>query len=161
MRLRSFDVKNIELNKLFNVAALIPAVIGLMSAAFMGYAFWWPVEPAYKVIKADQHAVTYDLNSNTIRIHRFYCVTSGVPITISRDLIGIPSRQTAAQLRISLPQTVQTYELGCHEIDRIFEVPKGTPAGNYRLVNIATWKANPFREGTAKLPELYLAIPAP
>lgn len=160
MSLGPFGFERVKPNKLFNALAIIPAMIGLTSAGFMCYAFLWPVEPAYKVDKSEQHAVTYDLKSNTIRIHRFYCSASDdTPITISRDLIRI--RQPGeSELRINLPQTVQTYENGCHAIDRIFEIPDGTPAGNYRLVNVATWKANPFREGMTKLPELYLAIPS-
>src|SRR5438067_2422264 len=159
MRIGSFDLSSVKLNRIFNFAAILPAAIGLMSIAFMGYAFWWPIEPAYQVYKPEQHAVFYDLKTDTIRIHRMYCVTADIPITISRDLISIGGIGSH-ELRINLPQTVQTYELGCHAIDRIFEVPNGTPAGNYRLVNVATWKANPFREGMTKLPELYLAIPS-
>lgn len=155
----SFKLKSVKSNKLFNIASVIPAVIGLMSAAFMGYAFWWPVEAAYQVDRPQDHAVTYDAGTNTIRIHRYYCVTASIPITISRDLIRI-GKTGEHELRISLPQTVQLYELGCHGIDRIFETPVGTPPGNYRLVNVATWKANPFKEGMVKLPELYLAIPS-
>lgn len=159
MRLRSFEISSAALNKIFNFAALIPAVFGLVCTAFMGYAFWWPVEPAYVVFKPEEHGVSYATDSKTIRIHRFYCALDEIPITISRELISI-NRPGISELRITLPQTVQTYELGCHAIDRIFEIPKGTPPGNYRLVNIATWKANPFREGMTKLPELYLAIPS-
>jgi hypothetical protein len=158
--MRSLNLSDEARGKLFNVAAFIPAVIGLISAAFMGYAFWWPSEPAYVLDKPELHGIHYDKASDTIRLRRFYCITAEIPITISRDLISVAELGTP-QLRISLPQSVQTYELGCHAIDRIFEIPKGTPAGNYRLVNVVTWKANPFREGVVKLPELYLAIPDP
>lgn len=155
----TFNQKPIKSNHVFNAAALLPAIFGAVCVLFLVYVFWWPFKDAYEVHRPLDHAVTYDTGTASIRIHRFYCSNLEIPITISRDLISIP-QPNKPQLRISLPQTVQVYEIGCHAIDRIFDIPKSVPAGNYRLVNIATWEANPFRAGSVKLPELYLAIPA-
>lgn len=148
----------LKTNKLFNIASWLPSIFGFLCVVFLMYVYWWPLNDAYVIHRPLDHEVTYDRGTNSIRIHRYYCINSDIPITISRDLIRIPS-PNRPQVRISLPMTVQVYERGCHAIDRIFDIPQSVPAGNYRLVNIATWKANPFREGTAMLPELYLAIP--
>lgn len=149
-------VKQIKSNKVFNFVALVPAIVGAASAAFMAYVFWWPPTPAYQVDRPKEHSVSYV--DGQIRVHRAYCSHDEIPVTISRDLIriGAPGE---VELRIALPQTTQVYSLGCHEIDRIFDVPRGTPSGNYRLVHIATWQANLFRDAMVKLPELYIAIP--
>lgn len=149
----------LDLNKLFNAASMLPALFGLLCVAFLMYVYWWPLDDGYFVHRPLEHEVTYDAGTGSIRIHRYYCVTGDMPVTISRDLISISSSDNA-QVRVSLPTTVQIYENGCHSIDRIFDIPKSVPAGNYRVVNVATWKANPFREGTTKLPELYVAIPS-
>lgn len=143
-------------NILFNAAALLPGILGCVSAAFMSYVFLWPPTPAYEVSKASEHRVTYE--HGLIRTHRAYCINAEVPITIHRDLV-LTGNPNAVELRLSLPQTTQVYPLGCHDIDRIFTVPRGIPYGNYRLVNIATWQANTFRSGLVKLPELFVAIP--
>lgn len=145
-----------KLNTIFNAAAILPAILGISSAVFMAYVFWWPPKPAYEPINPSTHRVTY--TDGYIRIHREYCSHSTIPITISRDLIRISDGKNP-ELRVSLPQTVQSYEPGCHEIDRIFEVPKGTPPGNYLLVNTAIWPANAFRSDSIRLPVLSIAIP--
>lgn len=145
-------------NAVFNMAALIPVAFGIACVLFILYIFWWPLYPAYDPVRIKEHAVEYDGKTKSIRIHRFYCVNDTVPITINRDLIRIVG-PNERELRITLPQTVQVYEQGCHAIDRIFDIPDSVPGGNYRLVNVATWRANPFRDGVAKLPELYIAIP--
>jgi hypothetical protein len=145
-----------KLNNVFNAAAIMPAVLGLASAIFMVYVFWWPPKPAYQSILPNEHRVTYQ--DGYIRIHRVYCVNAKVPITITRDLIRIDG-PGAPEFRVTLPQTSQSYELGCHEIERIFDVPRGTPPGNYRMVNTAVWAANPFRDESTVLPILSIAIP--
>lgn len=148
--------KKFAWNKLFNIAALIPAVCGIGSAIFLGYLILWPEEPIYQVDRVKEHVATYN---GTLLIHRFYCVNNPTtPITITRDLIKVGNGDEP-QLRISLPQTVQVYEMGCHAIDRVIEIPTVTPPGEYRLVSVATWQANIFRIGTLTLPELYLTIP--
>lgn len=145
-----------KLNTIFNAAAILPAILGMISAVFMAYVFWWPPKPAYEPINPSTHRVSYQ--DGFIRIHREYCSNATVPITIYRDLVRITGKGEA-NLRVTLPQTVQSYEPGCHEIDRIFEIPKGTPAGNYQLVHIAVWNANPFRTDAVRLPILSVAIP--
>lgn len=150
------DPRKFAWNKFFNFASLVPAVCGIGSALFLSYLILWPEEPIYQVDKVKEHSATYN---GTLLIHRFYCVNSPTtPITITRDLIKVGNGDEP-QLRISLPQTVQLYELGCHAIDRVIEVPAVTPAGEYRLVSIATWQANIFRIGTLTLPELFVTIP--
>lgn len=146
----------VRLNTIFNAAAIVPAILGMLSAVFMAYVFWWPPKPAFEPINPSTHRVTY--SDGYIRIHREYCSNSTVPITIYREMVMVTAKD-GPNVRIALPQTMQSYELGCHEIDRIFEVPKGTPPGNYQLLHLATWNANPFRTDSVKLPTLTLAIP--
>lgn len=145
-----------RVNKLFNVAAIIPALFGVVSLTFLLYVVYWPLTPAYQAVRAENHFVRYE--NGYIYTHREYCINQAVPVTISRDLIrvGAPG---SPELRQSLPTTVQVYEKGCHSIRRIFLVPESTPPGNYRLVFTATWAANPFRDESAKLPELSIMIP--
>lgn len=143
-------------NKVFNLASVVPAAVGFLSAVFMGYVFWWPPQPAYQPIQGDVHSVSYQ--EGYIRIHRVYCINdSTIPITVSRDLVKVvgPGEQS---VRYTLPQTVQTYELGCHTIDRVFDIPDYVENGNYKLEFVATWDANPFRRESVKLPVINVAI---
>ena len=148
----------IKKGTVFNVFAFLPVLIGLGCVAFMMYVFWWPPKPAYQVDKSERHVLLQE--GGFIRVHRMYCVNERIPVTISRDLIRIGSA-VGSELRITLPQTTQVYELGCHTLDRLLELPKRVPPGNYRLVSVATWQANPFRADVARLPDLYVSIGAP
>lgn len=144
-------------NSIFNVAAILPIVFGVLSALFMAYVFYWPPKGAYVPYNPQMHSVKYQ--DGYIRIHREYCINQHIPITITRDLIRVAGSDEP-ELRYSLPQTVQTYELGCHQLDRVFEISPMIPPGNYRLVFSATWDANPFRTESVTLPELSLALGA-
>lgn len=142
-------------NKIFNIAAALPAVCGVGTAIFLGYLLLWPTEPVYQPNKTSDHRAYYD---GFIRIHRLYCVNDAKPITITTDLIKI-GNDNEPQMRISLPISLQVYEIGCHTIDRIIDVPRSTPAGEYKIAGVATWQANPFRIGTVELPQLFITIP--
>ena len=144
-------------NKIFNVASLIPAIVGILCAAFLGYVFWWPPKPAYQVIHPETHKVSYSDESKFIQIHREYCINARTPITISRDLIR-DSAPGEPEFRINLPITVQIYDLGCHKLDRAIEVPEMTPPGIYRLKSVAVWQANAFRNDAVDLPDLKVII---
>lgn len=152
------EKRKVAWNIIFNYAALVPAVAGMGAALFLGYLLLWPEEPIYQVDRVKDHQAMYG-QDGFLRLHRYYCVNSSAPVTIVRDLIKV-GNGSEPQLRISLQQTIQVYEMGCHSIDRILEIPASTPPGEYRLVSIATWQANPFRIGTVKLPELFITIPA-
>lgn len=145
----------VQKNKLFNFASFLPIVVGICSAVFMAYVLYWPPKPAYQIWKPEIHKVVY--RDGHIIIHRGFCINTIDAITITRDLVQLDNRGEST-LRISLPQTTLPYDLGCHVIDRIFEIPKGTPSGTYKLINVATWQANAFREDMLKLPELIVTI---
>lgn len=141
-------------SRLMDIATLLPSVFGFVLFILMlcNFIYWWPLTPDFRVLDPAAHVATY--RSSVLRVHAAYCVSSDMPVKISRDLVSV----TGPELRINLPQTVQVYQDGCIVTDRLFEVPKFVPSGDYRLVSIATWRANPFRDAVARLPDLPVTI---
>lgn len=142
-------------SSVFNAMMFLPIMLGICSAIFMAYVFWWPPTPAYVVYKPETHTVKSE--NGYMLIHRAYCINQRIPITITRDIIRVGAPGDT-ELRYTLPSTVQVYEMGCHDIERIFQVPETIPPGNYRLSFQATWEANPFREGSVQLPDLMFVV---
>lgn len=159
MNRRRSDRKKVPFRtRLFDIATSIPSALGGVSilVLFINFVFWWPLTPAFQIDKPSMHNAVY--TDETIRVHRVQCADLDATVNITNDLvmIGAPNEP---ELRIILPQTVQVYKNGCRAVDRIFEIPKFVPHGNYRLVSTATWQANPFRVAVTRLPDLPVTIP--
>jgi hypothetical protein len=150
----------LKANQVFNIASLIPAIVGVFCAVFLGYVFWWPPKPAYEVIHPETHSVTYTAEGKFIQIHRAYCINARTPVTISRDLILMGTAEDV-EFRVNLPVTTQIYAMGCHKLDRAIEIPALTPPGVYRLKSVAVWQANAFRNDAVDLPDLKVVVRKP
>jgi hypothetical protein len=138
-------------------ASLVAASsVSIAAALALAIAFFWPVTPAYQVVAPEEHRVLR-LPDGTLRIHRLYCITSNTPITIDRDLVMQDTPTT--ELRIALPQTTQSYEVGCHELNRVLPVPSHVPPGTYKLKNRASWYWFGIRRESVELPVLMIVVP--
>lgn len=133
-------------------------LIALSSATLSGYIVWsWgPSTPAYEVTKSDKHWA--DVRDGMVYTHRSYCINAGIPVVISRDLVKRDVNQMI-EIRYSLPTTEKIFEVGCYDVVRAIELPKGLPAGPYDLEHNVSWQANPIRRDSVELPVLKITIP--